>query len=618
MDEIRLAGIGSRATWSLPNWPLLGELGNTLYSVREVVIREEAREYLQELSGFDYRLIRTAVTRRCGELFTVGLDGYRKSYQISSSNSRGKLRETIRDRIWTVADAVFVDQNPLEVFPFVNEVVRHQARLLSDAMSAGNADDYQQLHESCIGWLRLRRFYWDTDILTAPEVAQLCDRLEQDYRIVLMSLAGRAMVLADAGRIEDASPYMAIGRGLHDHPEQLAQDIGKALERDGLWKDNLWVEWRIGGAVGTEVEPGFPEQYPLLFFAVRLIELSTESMPVLDLEGKAQKVFMSFRQNSKWLGPYVIVEHDHSAEQKRELASNALKASVHRDQEAEDWDVIERDLNHQRISCFISEVKAAVSRQNYLERLFEREGSFLYLTGDNDDNDENPVEQDLMVPVEKVIFTDTDRIIHQQYRSANAKEWGRAISLLVVNSLYEALAGAPLATVALGTSQDFVKAVNAEIESLNPSGELAIVLAGDFSDVLTDLAMELPEGYVPGCRSDGVDQDNVVGRYRGHALLEGPTLDERSLCIVDPATWGCYLRGQYEDAEDLRIEVKLVSSERARELLDKYQSHFPNEPNEESKLQKFQTFVEVTVAYLQEFRVDDPLRARRIVDANQM
>ena len=76
MNKIRLADI----PWSDPGaqaqWPPLRELSRNLYSFRESVIREGDRDYILELLRFDYRLTTHGMRERCGELFTVGLDGY--------------------------------------------------------------------------------------------------------------------------------------------------------------------------------------------------------------------------------------------------------------------------------------------------------------------------------------------------------------------------------------------------------------------------------------------------------------------------------------------------------------------------------------------------------------
>ena len=87
---------------SQPQWPPLRELGSNLYPFREDVIRRGNREYVFELLRFDYWLLSRGVRRRCGELFTVGLSGYRWNYEIGGRLGNAELRETFRDRTWLV------------------------------------------------------------------------------------------------------------------------------------------------------------------------------------------------------------------------------------------------------------------------------------------------------------------------------------------------------------------------------------------------------------------------------------------------------------------------------------------------------------------------------------
>ena len=58
-----------------------------------------------------------------------------------------------------------------------------------------------------------------------------------------------------------------------------------------------------------------------------------------------------------------------------------------------------------------------------------------------------------------------------------------------------------------------------------------------------------------------------MGRYRGHPILRETRHDGRCVYIVEPGTWGYFVRAQYEGGQDLRIEIAPVSAERARELL---------------------------------------------------
>ena len=44
------------------------------------------------------------------------------------------------------------------------------------------------------------------------EASEVYQRLEQEYRIALMGLGGRALFLAQSNRIADVNPYLDVGR----------------------------------------------------------------------------------------------------------------------------------------------------------------------------------------------------------------------------------------------------------------------------------------------------------------------------------------------------------------------------------------------------------------------
>ncbi len=138
-----------------------------------------------------------------------------------------------------------------------------------------------------------------------------------------------------------------------------------------------------------------------------------------------------------------------------------------------------------------------------------------------------------------------------------------------------------------------------------------------FRDDMRTLNANEAEGYMPAWRTPEGDQSGEIGRYHGHALLRGPRDGDRRVYIVDPQRWGCFIRAQCEGDQELRIDISNISAERARELLDQNPSHFPSEPEEESKLRKLQTLVEIEVGARHGFQVRDTSRARRIIHLGQ-
>ena len=253
-----------------------------------------------QLLRLDYWLATTGMKRSCGELFTTGVDGYRWNYQITSS-SGGEFHEIIQARFSLVADSLICGSDPDEVFPYLREIVKHQERMLSDAMHMNHSRDYDWLHNEFRTLLQNTRRHWDINWSEYTEPTQQYETLEQDYRIALMGLAGRAAVLAQSGTIPDASPYMDLARRSYTHLGQLGNDTAQALSSTDRLGFSQWTEWEMQDAPSGQVVGMSPEQYPLTFFAVRLMELIDESGPALDIPGRAKQVLDWFLANSERL-----------------------------------------------------------------------------------------------------------------------------------------------------------------------------------------------------------------------------------------------------------------------------------------------------------------------------
>ena len=144
-----------------PDWPPVRDLRRNLYSFREDVIRAGNREYIFELLGLDYWLLSTGARRRCGELFTTGLESYRTNYQISVRVADREVRELLRDRAWTNSPWTITRGELEDPFPYAIELVRHQERMLSDALHLDHPGDFETLHSGFETCLRLIRWDWD-------------------------------------------------------------------------------------------------------------------------------------------------------------------------------------------------------------------------------------------------------------------------------------------------------------------------------------------------------------------------------------------------------------------------------------------------------------------------
>ena len=246
MDEIERSGIGWSSPGGQPEWPPMRGFRRNLYSFREDIIREGNREYVFELLGLDYWLLSTGARRRCGELFTVGLESHRSNYQIANCLADAEVQGILRDRVWLNSPWVFTGGEFEQIFPYALELVRHQERMLSDALNGDQPGDYDALHKGFETFLRLSRWDWDR-----RDGESFSNALEQFYRVVLMGVSGRAITLAEAGRIEEPSSYLAAPRGFFGGVTRLADDIAEALKLEDGSQPSQWSEWEWEGA-----EPG--------------------------------------------------------------------------------------------------------------------------------------------------------------------------------------------------------------------------------------------------------------------------------------------------------------------------------------------------------------------------
>ena len=614
MNEMEKAGLGWGAPGSQPQWPPLRELGRNLYTFRQNLISHGDRDFRAELLKFDYWAIKTGLLRNCGELFTEGLAGYRWNYQIAGNVGNREFREVFRDRLWDNVFGIMVGRNPIDTWPFIRQIVKHQEYMLSDALHADRVTDFERLHRGFKGFLRIVSWHWRHDRWSEQETEELVRGLERDYRIVLMGLGGRSVLLANSGRIENPNNYLDVVRTTYGRIELLGGDAAQALAHENVTGFGPWSEWEMEGAEPNTTQMVQPEQYPLTFFGLRLMELSTNAIGNLDLHGHAQRVLDWFNANSGRFEGHVLGSAEPDAEERRKSAVAALQVAIRKDVVEEDYQIIRRELSAERTTAFVSDVYASAFATNFIERIFDQSKSFLYILHGAEGSPSTRFIRNL-VPKGFLAVVPEDASIY--YSPLEGDQYGQSHSDAVVRLLCEALEESPSTRVSLNNTLDLLRAIDQAIEDLNPSNGVMIVLEGDWAKVVVELAVEDPQGYESGWQASETDVLGQVDRYRGHPVVTRFTSEARRLFVVDPATWGCLVRAQVEGNQDLFVEVKPITRERARVLLDENPRHFSEEPDEASKLRRLQTYVEIVINYRVGFRVIDPCRARQIVDAHQ-
>ena len=613
MDEMERAAIPWSEPGSQPEWPPLRELGHNLFSFREEVIREGNRECVFELRSLDHWLVRTGLARECGELFSSGLTGYRSNYQIAVRRGIGELHEMLRDDFAQILNGLVFRREPEKLFPFMLDINRHQERILSDALHANRPDDYAKLHQSfCAASSNVLR-HWRMERREAPQVGQLWNTLVQQQRIALMGLAGRAVTLETADRVPDAGPYLAVAREAYRDAGTLAEDISAAIRFQPGMVLSQWADWEFEDAPDGEAVSLSTDKYPLTFFAVRLMELLDSPDANLNLHGDARRVLDWFIENAERLQPLALVGPDAAVDGRRELATNVLYEAVRRDELEEDYETIRREISAEKVAEFAVDIRAGAATSNYVERIFRRAGAVEWF---NAESGKTIAERSFAAPLGKRYLMDAAEDDKSGYALIGGEQRGHRMSFDAVELLCEELEGATPMTALLGSRDALLRAIDLAIHDLGPVDDVAIVVAGDWGNVTVALRIGDAEHYVSAWHLDEETRLADMGTYRGYPVLAGPSGGARRLYVIEPRKWGMFERQRYPNGHDVRVGVELITPERAHELLQKYPKNFSQEPDDDAKMRKWQTYVEVIISTRHAFVISDPSRARKITEGH--
>ena len=238
----------------------------------------------------------------------------------------------------------------------------------------------------------------------------------------------------------------------------------------------------------------------------------------------------------------------------------------------------------------------------------------LYLSGDDADAPEERAFADLR---HKGNLTDTPEGALTRYAPLEGDPWGRDLSHDVLRRFCESLEGAPEILAPIETPAALLEGIDRAIEDLDAPEHVVVVLAGNWFDLQVGLGTANPEGYEASWRLPESERLGEIGRYRGHPILNARDYVGRCVYVVDLSGWGHFVRAKADGDQDLRVEINPISIDRAHELLTANPDHFASQPDEESKLRKLQTYVEIVVGARTGFRVADTSRARRVVPVRQ-
>lgn len=620
MSEIEARGRHWGPPGSPPRWPPAYELHRRLYVFREELLDRGGREHALALRSLDYWFMSRGIQHGCGELFTIGLDGNAWNYEISVSRSRSELIQLFVDTTWTSVRGATIDFSRLldgpntgvsaeRLFPYMERLVHHNERLLAAAMRSGRPDDFRHFVRGFEGLLRHLYFTWREDIYPPSRSEVLYESIDEIRRVVLIGLAGRAILLAGQGQLIEVEPYVEIARDAEPNLRELADDIASAL--DAAHEDSfLWDHWeteKLG-----DLESGWinARQYPLAFFVVRLLELATTSTSAVNLHGRAREVLDWFDAHVDGLEPYASGQRVDGG-RSRELGRAALELAVRTDEITEMENAIARDIDDNRVAQFVADVYASRFSFARVDQLFARYDAQVYVRSDHA---LAPPERGNQRFLQRAAFTATPGWAPYMVHSI-----GPGLEDDVVRRLEGALVASPTVYADLGDAQAVLSAIDRAVHSMAPKQQVLVLLLGDFHDVVVQLSVRPPAEYVPHWslpEENELKSCDIEGTYRGYPVLRHHSDGAPRLYIVEPRAWGCVVRGQVEGETDLRVEIEPITVERARELLASSPQLVQDEPDDIAKVRRLRSLVLSRIYERVGFLVRDPSRARRVLTAD--
>ncbi|MXZ89934.1 MAG: hypothetical protein F4W95_00505 [Chloroflexi bacterium] len=610
MDEIEEAGVRWETLGRDAQWPPLWELNSALDSYREEVIRAGNRDYLQQLWGLDYWFVSTGLRRSCRGLAVFGLSGYRKNYQISTRLGNHDFHEAIRDRFLMNLDGFTFEHRPEALTTFMEDVIRHQGNVLYDALRLGATNEYLWLHREFDSILSttLERWDRDRDVWSLSTESELSAYLRQQYRIAIMGLAGKAVISSRSGDLADPTPYLDAARAMYDGSEGLDGDVSVAMEVERPISFHQWWDWDTPYHLSARSGSLLLERYPLTCFAVLLMERAEDPTLNLNLHGRSQSVLRWFSDNAEDLEPFVRDTLGVSPQERRDSATEILQRAVRADEIQEDLKIISREISDKRIQDCEESVLRGMQMASSVYKMFEQAGASVRLVEGVIDLPEFGRQQ----WQGKGFFVDPADGDMMGYATVDGQDWGRSIPKGVIGLLCEELDNSMAMTADLDSVGALCSAVDMAIDDLGTDRDVVIIVAGEW-DYIMLLDASTTAGYESFWQLTDADSMVDVGRYRGYPILRGPADGERRLYVIDLSTWGTMVRVPFEGGEDLLFDVKPVTAEWAQELLASNPDVYPEKPDDESKIRKLQTFVDMKAVIRVGFRNTDPTRARRIV-----
>ena len=603
-----------------PWWQPLSGIRDKLVWLKDDVFRATGwSPYAYELGSYDYWQISRGLQWRCGELYGMGLAGWRTSYHAAVRSDDPELTRMMIERTWRLIssaiqavgfqedDVVGSAARPLDPtseddLRYLYFLVSELDRQLAQAMLVDRVHDYVEFNRGFDDLLRQLSLSIEGPRAHGETTRLVLDRLRQARRISLLGLSGRAAELARDGRIADPQPYINVVREQYSRPGDLAADIVVALD---MTYERLfsWGDWESEGQRPFEAYSVDIERYPLLGFFILSLEFAAAQDIALPLEGQAARIrgrLENLVPQAMRLAQVEPAAIDEVAQRLDQLLDESGQADARREEE----EVMAADLDTDRVDAFLADFLWGRYRASTIEPIFRARRAFR-LTGARDDSDLEGLGHSRFLP--KAAFAEVggnrgffdvglfgeqyERSLMQRFLALFHEREERQRDLSDVSGLRSAL---DEARSALGTDK------------------LVAVLAGDWTDIAVRLRSSRVDWFDANWRrSEPNPGEYFLGDYGSVAVIEASASAQRYVVVIDPRTWGCVDK-VVGDRGEFVCAIRPIDAARA-EAIQVTQRAAGQDPTDSRELQ---LAVEWEYREWVRFHEIDPSRVLRFVDSS--
>lgn len=606
-DQIEASGVShqmpSQEDWRL--WYPLGAVAQRLNSLWRAAYRQDDSTFMGAMFSFQYRLLVAAASRRSGELLEIGLQTSTTAYLAAEPLHRATWRLAWREWAniesavwWRLTDDATREPLP-GVSPFLERLVGHLQSygnliLLNDdtqsfsRMLDGFRDVIERLGES-------RRY-----LFYGPDDSQPVDFDIHHYVVLaLLALGGRAILLKEAGQIEDAKPYLEpLDRFVKEYarPERFAAAV---FERErGV--QGQWSWWEMP----SETDPEqlalliMPERYPIVGLLYWL-QADQSSEPLPSFRGYAQRFIDVWTSHGDAILDTAGIAVDERADASRQLIAR-LRTSIDAEQREREDRAIAAEIDQIRVTAFLDDLRETRRQDRLIEHYFGRAGRVRWFHEEKWPDDR--LERRGLLP--RDVFTVGTGIEPLQLKDV-ALAFERDLFAVLAALLKDAR---ELAAISEASADELLRVVDIGLTELNADHPL-IVLHGSWPrDVLFDLVMQGSEGErgfpLPGRSAFR----QIWSAYKGHWLVRSWTGDAPELLMLDLERWGWLVRAPV-DGEDFGLELQEIDREAAERMVD---ANPVEDDDREQRIREQMLKVRLIAQERVKFEVENPDSALRI------